>query len=198
MVSNIRLGAWAPERRAALAEILRGYGFEPCEEGVSRPCLATIAPASGAAAEPRDTALILLGEGGAVEAPGIHRLKLPVRLGALIALLRRLEQVETAQSAGETVGPYRFHGPERLLLQEQSGEVVRLTDKEAALLSALVRANGAAVPREKLLESVWGYDERMTTHTLETHIYRLRQKLGLDADAASLLEQSEEGYRLVK
>lgn len=198
-MSRVEVVGWAWPQAAALAEALAGFGFDT--RASEAAALAVIAPAA-AALDParRGAALILLGPGEAEAAAGgePHRLPLPLRLGALVALLRRLEARRALDMPGEIVGPYRFHAADRLLLHGRTGEIARLTDKESALLAALAAAKGAPLSRERLLEDVWGYGARVATHTLETHIYRLRQKLGGDEAAASLLQQSEEGYRLVK
>jgi DNA-binding response OmpR family regulator len=77
------------------------------------------------------------------------------------------------------------------------GQKVRLTEKETNILKFLLRAGAVIVPREKLLHEVWGYNAAVTTHTLETHIYRLRQKIEVDPSQASLLVTAAGGYKLV-
>jgi DNA-binding response OmpR family regulator len=74
---------------------------------------------------------------------------------------------------------------------------VRLTDKETAILKYLYRAGDKAVAREKLLDEVWGYNAAVTTHTLETHVYRLRQKIEEDPSTAKLLVTEAGGYKLI-
>jgi DNA-binding response OmpR family regulator len=73
---------------------------------------------------------------------------------------------------------------------------LRLTDKECAILKYLYRAGGRPVPRQVLLNEVWGYNSLMTTHTLETHIYRLRQKIEVDPSRPSLLRTESGSYKL--
>jgi DNA-binding response OmpR family regulator len=73
---------------------------------------------------------------------------------------------------------------------------VRLTEKEAAILKYLYRAGPEVVGREVLLHEVWGYSEGITTHTLETHVYRLRQKIERDPSQAEILLTEAGGYRL--
>ena len=77
-----------------------------------------------------------------------------------------------------------------------SGKRLRLTEKEAAILKFLYRAGGKPVPRQILLNEVWGYNSAVTTHTLETHIYRLRQKIEPDPTNSRLLLTEGGGYRL--
>jgi hypothetical protein len=196
-MAAVRLIGFEAGEAAALAEALAGFGYSAAG---GESALAVIANGAPGEAFPGfgETPLIVLAEPAAAAggSPAAHRLARPLRLGALLALLRRLERRRAAEAPGESVGPYRFHAAERLLLHEQTGEIVRLTDKEAALLAALAAAAGATVARETLLENVWGYGAAVTTHTLETHVYRLRQKLGGDEAAARLLAQEADGYRL--
>jgi DNA-binding response OmpR family regulator len=74
---------------------------------------------------------------------------------------------------------------------------VRLTEKETSILRYLYRAGQRPVPRETLLQEVWGYNSGVTTHTLETHIYRLRQKIENDAAAPAILVTEAGRYKLV-
>jgi DNA-binding response OmpR family regulator len=77
------------------------------------------------------------------------------------------------------------------------GKKTRLTEKETAILRYLYRAGKTPVPRDQLLTEVWGYNSGVTTHTLETHIYRLRQKIEKDPSNATLLVTEGGGYKLV-
>jgi DNA-binding response OmpR family regulator len=78
------------------------------------------------------------------------------------------------------------------------GDELKLTDKEVEILRYLHRARGAIVSRDELLANIWGYHESVTTHTIETHIYRLRQKIETNNDEASLLITESGGYRLAE
>lgn len=122
----------------------------------------------------------------------------PFRLGVLLARLRaQLRQFEQSEDAILPIGPYRFQPAAKLLLDEAGDRRIRLTEKEAAILKHLFRAGDAVVGRETLLGEVWGYNAGVTTHTLETHIYRLRQKIERDPSNAELLVTEPGGYRLV-
>jgi DNA-binding response OmpR family regulator len=79
----------------------------------------------------------------------------------------------------------------------RAGAKIRLTEKETNILKYLYRASDAVVPRDELLHEVWGYNAGVTTHTLETHIYRLRQKIEPDPSNARILVTETGGYRLV-
>lgn len=122
----------------------------------------------------------------------------PFKLGVLMARIRaQLRQFEQSEDAVFTIGPYSFRPANKLLLDnEKAGKKVRLTEKETAILKYLLRAGSKPVPRETLLAEVWGYNAGVSTHTLETHIYRLRQKIERDPGAAKLLITDPGGYRL--
>jgi DNA-binding response OmpR family regulator len=121
----------------------------------------------------------------------------PFRLAELLARLRaQLRSFETSEDAVFAIGPYMFRPSAKLLQDQARGRRVRLTEKEAAILKFLYRAGTRAVARQVLLNEVWGYNASVTTHTLETHIYRLRQKIEPDPANARLLLTEGGGYRL--
>lgn len=119
--------------------------------------------------------------------------KFPVLLARIRAQLRQHEQSEDAVFS---VGPYTFKPSAKMLITEDDKKI-RLTEKETNILKFLYRANDGVVARDVLLHEVWGYNAAVTTHTLETHIYRLRQKVELDPSNATLLVTESGGYRLV-
>ena len=118
--------------------------------------------------------------------------KFPVLLARIRAQLRQHEQSEDAVF---NIGPYTFKPAAKLLLDEQEKKI-RLTEKETNILKYLYRANEGVVARDVLLHEVWGYNAGVTTHTLETHIYRLRQKIEPDPSNARILVTESGGYRL--
>jgi DNA-binding response OmpR family regulator len=121
----------------------------------------------------------------------------PFRFAVLLARIRaQLRQHEASEDAVFTIGPYTFR-PSSKLLVNPKGNKVRLTEKETAILRYLYRAGRRSVSREILLQEVWGYNSGVTTHTLETHIYRLRQKVERDASNPSILVTEGGGYKLV-
>lgn len=119
--------------------------------------------------------------------------KFPVLLARLRAQFRQHEQSEDAVFA---VGPYVFK-PSMKMLVDEADRKIRLTEKETNILKYLYRAGDAVVPRDVLLHEVWGYNAGVTTHTLETHIYRLRQKIEPNPSDVRLLVTEPGGYRLV-
>jgi len=119
--------------------------------------------------------------------------KFPVLLARIRAQLRQHEQSEDAIFQ---LGPYTFK-PSMKMLITQDDKKVRLTEKETNILKFLYRSDEGVVPRDVLLHEVWGYNAGVTTHTLETHIYRLRQKIEPDPSNARLLVTESGGYRLM-
>ena len=121
----------------------------------------------------------------------------PFRFAVLLARIRaQLRQHEASEDAVFTIGPFTFRPSSKLLLNAK-GNKVRLTEKETAILRFLYRAGQKPVSRETLLQEVWGYNSGVTTHTLETHIYRLRQKVERDATTPTILVTETGGYKLV-
>lgn len=121
----------------------------------------------------------------------------PFRLNVLLARIRaQLRQHEQSEDATFMVGPYAFRPAAKLLADDARNKKIRLTEKETSILKYLYRAGGKVVSRDVLLNEVWGYNAGVTTHTLETHIYRLRQKIEPDPAKAELLLTEAGGYRL--
>jgi DNA-binding response OmpR family regulator len=126
-------------------------------------------------------------------APGAHeQLAKPFRLSALLTLLSAHLGPHGGDERSFQIGPYLFQPAAKLLTGARK---IRLTEKEADILKFLHRA-GRTVPRETLLHEVWGYSPAVTTHTLETHIYRLRRKIEDDPGRAKILVTENGGYRL--
>jgi DNA-binding response OmpR family regulator len=121
----------------------------------------------------------------------------PFKLAVLLARLRaQLRIFENSEDAVFVIGPYTFRPSAKLLQEPAKNRRIRLTEKEAAILKFLYRAGTRPVARQILLNEVWGYNAAVTTHTLETHIYRLRQKIEPDPTNARLLVTEGGGYRL--
>ena len=121
----------------------------------------------------------------------------PFRFPVLLARIRaQLRQHEASENAVFAVGPYTFR-PGSKLFVNPTGNKIRLTEKETSILRYLYRAGQQPVSRETLLHEVWGYNSGVTTHTLETHIYRLRQKIEKDATAPVILVTETRGYKLM-
>ena len=122
----------------------------------------------------------------------------PFRMNILLARLRaHLRQHEQSEDAVFAIGPYSFRPSAKTLSRGENGTKIRLTEKEAAILKYLYRAGRRVVPRETLLHEVWGYHPEVTTHTLETHVYRLRQKIERDPARAEMLVTEQGGYKLL-
>ncbi len=121
----------------------------------------------------------------------------PFRMAVLLARVRaHLRQHTQSDDAIFTIGPYKFQPAAKMLLNDETEKKIRLTEKETAILKYLFRVGNKTVARETLLDEVWGYNAGVTTHTLETHVYRLRQKIEPDPSNAQLLITEPGGYRL--
>jgi DNA-binding response OmpR family regulator len=207
-----------PLLSGALSEQLRGMGHSVSEAGDAE---------SAFALDPPPALLLIAGEPGGAKAIDLVRTwRAAGRMGPILVLVanaddaRRLAEAgadaciakpyrladlaaslsalmnEAASGSEIVLGPFRFYPPARVVI-EPSGRQIRLTEKEAEILAYLHRAGGRPVPRRELLDSVWGYTEQVTTHTLETHIYRLRRKLDDGSKDQRLLASEAGGYRLV-
>ena len=108
----------------------------------------------------------------------------------------QLRVFDNSEDAAFSIGHYMFRPSVRLLLDPAKNRKVRLTDKECRILKYLLRANAEPVNRATLLADVWGFNSGVTTHTLETHIYRLRQKMEADPANPQLLLTDRGAYRL--
>ncbi len=121
----------------------------------------------------------------------------PFRFAVLLARIRaQMRSHEASEDAVFTIGPYTFRPGAKMLVTERNSKI-RLTEKETAILRYLYRAGKKPVAREILLQEVWGYNSGVTTHTLETHIYRLRQKIEKDPSHPNLLATEAGGYKLL-
>ena len=122
----------------------------------------------------------------------------PFRVNVLMARLRaRIREAEQSQHAVFQIGPYSFRPLDKTMYDNREDRKIRLTEKETAIVKFLYLAGNSVVSREVLLGEVWGYNAGVTTHTLETHVYRLRQKIEENPSKALILVTESTGYRLV-
>jgi DNA-binding response OmpR family regulator len=151
----------------------------------------------------RSPVIMLTGQGSdtdtvmGLEAGANDYVTKPFKFAVLLARIRaQLRQYEASEDAVFQIGPYTFR-PGAKLLTLDKGSKLKLTEKETAILRYLYRAGQAVVGRDTLLTEVWGYNSNVTTHTLETHIYRLRQKIEADPSNARILVTEPGGYKLI-
>ncbi len=164
-------------------------GIEACGSCAMQASRAPIILLTGAAREEPDQV-------NGLDAGANDYVLKPFKFSVLLARIRaHLRSHEGSEDAFYRIGPYEFRPGMRVLI-DPAQKKIRLTDKEAAILRYLYRSGEKPVGREELLREVWGYNAAVTTHTLETHIYRLRQKIEADAQAPKLLITETGGYRL--
>ncbi|HEX6841883.1 MAG TPA: response regulator transcription factor [Stellaceae bacterium] len=133
----------------------------------------------------------------ALDAGAIDYLAKPVRANLLMARLRaHLRQYEQCEAASIPIGRFVLRAGEKLLLDSASGTEIRLTARETDLLKYLHRAGDRTVPQSRLLTDVWGYHAGVDTHTVQTHVHRLRRKMGDDRRGGGLIVTDGHGYRL--
>lgn len=149
------------------------------------------------------TPLLVLGSGTeaelilALEAGAIDYLAKPVRANLVMARLRaHLRQYEQCEAAAIPMGRFVLRAAEKLLLDIADNRAIRLTAREADLLKYLHRAGDRTVSQSRLLTDVWGYHASVDTHTVQTHVHRLRRKIGGDPHGAGLIVTDGHGYRL--
>ena len=122
----------------------------------------------------------------------------PFRLGLLVARIQfYLRKLESDEAATYSLGRYKFHPAAKILFEPTENKTIKLTEKETSILKYLLRPPNTLVGRAELLDEVWGYNSGVTTHTLETHVYRLRQKMEQDPSDSQILVTEPGGYRLI-
>jgi DNA-binding response OmpR family regulator len=121
----------------------------------------------------------------------------PVRLGELKARLRTwIREHETSEDVVLVIGPYHFRPGARSLHEPAENRHIRLTQQEVVILKHLYRAGGQPISRQSLLRGAWRYSVGTRTHTVETHIYRLRRKIEPDPSRPYIILNDRSGYRL--
>ncbi len=175
---------------AYLAEIVRlaGYQMADAAGGAALSLVAGHDPSFKPSGK-----VLYLGDGG--DGQGVRVLKTPIRASALIEILQREMDIAGAAPTLVTIGDHKLDTRENLWLAPGQAPL-RLTEKETAILLYLKESAARTVSKQALLENVWSYAEGVETHTLETHIYRLRQKIETDPSNPSILLTVEDGYRL--
>jgi len=123
----------------------------------------------------------------------------PFRIAVLLARIRaQLRQHESSEDATFSLGPYIFRPSTRRLIDRESEQEILLSEKECAILKLLYRAGDVPVACDALYSEIWDHNAPLTTHTLQTHIYRLRQKIEPDPSNPQILKSETGGYRVVR
>ncbi len=169
--------------RAALEKALK-------KEGLEKACR-ICAPGHGQAGP-----VIRLLDGGRGSIDSESNFTKPVRTGAVLAHVQHLLTLKNRPAETIKFGAYTLNGLNHELVFK--GAIIRLTEKESHILQLLAAKPGATVSRKTLLDHVWKYANGIETHTLETHIYRLRQKIETDPANPVVLLTDNAGYRLVE
>lgn len=156
-----------PLAELAMAELACRCRIEPTLKAAAShsPALAVIMTA-----EPGEYAfpVLTIGQG---------ELALPLHAACLLTEMRRLLPRPAEHETPGLWPDYTLNPRQKQLGHKPSGQFIELTEKEISIIVALAQAGEAGLTREQLLKQVWGFESDVDTHTLETHIYRLRGKL---------------------
>ena len=106
-----------------------------------------------------------------------------------------LAKLSDLDDISHNVGPFIFFPKKRVIKLSDQIEI-ELTEKEVGILKCLLSTDEEFVDRDNLLEQVWNYNPGVTTHTLDTHIYRLRQKLEKDPSIPRLIISEGGGFKI--
>ena len=120
----------------------------------------------------------------------------PIKVSDLLTAISRKIALQNSGGKDLKIANYGFRRNEKVLINLDTKVRVRLTEKETDILWQLWQAPQNELSRQKLLSDVWGYNDEISSHTLETHIYRLRKKIENSSSEASILTTTENGYRL--
>ncbi|WP_282608849.1 response regulator transcription factor [Pelagibius sp. Alg239-R121] len=123
----------------------------------------------------------------------------PIHMGVLLARIRAQHRhFAQLYNAVFPIGPYVFCPNARILAHRETDQKIRLTERESSILNSLYRMGGKPVPAEWIIGEVWGEQVNVNPHVVETHIYRLRQKLEPDPTNLQMLVTDSGGYRLIQ
>lgn len=124
------------------------------------------------------------------------KIEKPMKIGQLFDHI--VHQIKNlAQEHVISIGHYQLDLEQNHLLDDDE-QIIRLTDIETRILKHLYSSGPVFTPRQELLEAIWGYGENIETHTLETHIYRLRQKIESDSSDPKIVMTDDKGYYLAQ
>lgn len=181
--------------RAYLTEIAARAGFDSAVL-VKTPAQAALVLAAAHVGDiPRLGGQTVLVLGQNEDSEGVRALKSPVRAEELIEHIQRIMRLHGAVPLRLDIAGHTLDTRENLWIGKGESPI-RLTEKEVAILCCLMKSKGSSVSRQSLLDAVWAYADGVETHTLETHIYRLRQKIEADPSAPAILLTEDNGYRL--
>ena len=125
-----------------------------------------------------------------------YYIKKPFRVQNLIKKISAiLAKISTTIDVAHNIGPFVFYPIKKIVILGEQAKI-ELTEKEVGILKCLINSGEEYVDKEKLLKQVWDYNSDVTTHTLETHIYRLRQKLEIDPSIPRLIISKGGGFTI--
>lgn len=185
---------------AYLSAIVERAGYQAClidKTAGSAPLVLAFADTLQAVPRAPDQPVLLLQHGLEIPEAGasVRVLKTPLRAAEILQALHRAINRQTASPARLDIAGHVLDTRDNLWITTAQ-PALKLTEKEVAILCYLKESAGSSVSRQALLDAVWAYADGVETHTLETHIYRLRQKIEADPSSPQILLTAEDGYRL--
>ena len=120
----------------------------------------------------------------------------PIKISDLLLSISRNVTLKKHDDQDLKIANYFFRPDEKILIDIETKDRIRVTEKETDILRQLHQADQNELSRRELLRDIWGYKEGISSHTLETHIYRLRKKIEKNPSDAVILITTESGYRL--
>ena len=120
----------------------------------------------------------------------------PVRIDELISKIRGFATNLNRLDEFLIIMRENYFYPNKNLIKNIKGDSIRLTEKETEIIKFLCKGKGKILSKDVLLKMIWGYEKSITTHTLETHIYRLRKKIKVGLGETDLILKNNKGYFL--
>lgn len=190
---SIAIFAHSAAKAHYLSDIVRMAGYTPTVKDVESEDVILSVVADNVLPHNASKPMLYLGE-DLPEAEGVREVPVPLRASELIEMIRATGRSRKDLPAQISFGPFQLDTRENLWISAL-GKSIRLTEKETSIL-VILKQSEVPVSREGLLEKVWAYAEGVQTHTLETHIYRLRQKIEEDPNSPAILLTTDKGYTI--
>ncbi len=120
--------------------------------------------------------------------------RVPIKIEKLIQLINLKFLKDTFNSQSDiSIGLYKLNLNSRQITKND--KIVDLTEREINLIIFLKKKKGS-VKINELQKEVWGYNSKLETHTVETHIYRLRKKIKDEFNDDNFILSSKKGYSI--
>lgn len=131
------------------------------------------------------------------ETARIKYVQKPIRLNEFLnKLIASISIIRKTDAGKLRFGKYELRPLQKEIFNFETKRLVKLTEKEVSVIQYLYKIKNRMIGKEELLKQVWGYHPDVTTHTIETHIYRLRQKVEQNLPESQIITTVDGGYML--